>query len=119
MRAAAAAVLDSAAIGIDAKLEGGQILARIDTAELLQQAQSGFDVRCTVGVFQFDAEGKPLDSLTDKIEFQLDARKAAVLAENGLSYSRPVQVRANATLVKLVVRSAANGVTGSLTLPAK
>jgi VWFA-related protein len=119
MRAAAAGVLDSSAIGIDAKLEGGQILARIDTAELLQQAQAGFEVRCTVGVFQFDAEGKPLDSLTDKIEFKLDNQKAAVLAENGMSYQRPVKLNANSASVKLVVRSAANGTIGALSLPVR
>jgi VWFA-related protein len=119
MRTTAAGVLDSGAIGIDAKLDGGKVLARIDTAELMEPATGGFGVRCTVGVFQFDAEGKPLDSLTDNIEFKLDTRKAAALAENGMSYGRPVRLNANAALVKIVVRSAANGAIGSLTLPVK
>jgi hypothetical protein len=94
-------------------------VARIDAAELAEPAPTGFAVRCTVGVFQYDSAGKPLDSLTDKIEFKLDPQKAAALSENGMSYNRPVNVNPNAALVKLVVRSGINGAIGTLTLPAK
>ena len=123
IRAAALDPLDAAVIRIDAGLQftesGPALLARIDTGELLwPQAgtKGGFEVRTSVGVFQFDADGRQLASLVDAIDFPCDAARASLLSQHGLSYSRKLSLSPGATRLKLVVRSGRTGAIGSVTV---
>jgi VWFA-related protein len=123
LRAAALDPLDSALIGIDAVLrpgEGGagaELAARIDAAELLWEADGGFTVDTTVGVFQYDADGRQLASLSDNVSFKCNPKQAALLSQHGLSYSRKLVLDPGAVRVRLAVRSARTGAIGSITLP--
>lgn len=123
MRAAAREPLDSAVIGIDAALNPQpgtkvlELLARIDAAELLWPEGSGFTVAASVAVFQFDAEGRQLAGVSDNLSFAADPAKAALLSQHGLSFRRGVELNPAAARVRLVVRSARTGATGTLTVP--
>jgi VWFA-related protein len=121
IRAAALDPLDAAVIGIDAGLEttdaGPQVTARIDTAELLWPEKGGYKVETAVGVFQYDAGGRQLAALVDRIDFTCDAAKAALLSQYGLSYGRKIDLSPDATKLKLVVRSGRTGAIGSITVP--
>jgi VWFA-related protein len=121
LRAAALDPLDASAIGIDAglrKTENGQeVFARIDSAGLLWAEQNGFNVETWVGVFQYDADARLLASVVDKIEFRCDAKKAALLSRNGLSYSRPLILAPAAVRLRFIVRSTRTGAIGSVTIP--
>jgi VWFA-related protein len=121
IRAAALDPLDTAVIGIDAGLQaaadGPQLLARIDAAELLWPQKGGFEVRTSVGVFQYDGDGRQLAGVVDAIDFTCDAARAELLSRHGLSYSRKLTLAPGAASLRLVVRSARTGVIGSLTVP--
>ena len=121
MRSAAADPLDAAVIGIDAGLQsmdgGSQLISRIDTAELLWPATGGYQVVTSVGVFQYDADGRQLASLVDQIDFACDAAKAGLLSQYGLSYGRRLNLSAGATRLRVVVRSGKTGAIGSVTVP--
>jgi VWFA-related protein len=121
LRAAARDPLDSAVIGIDAGLQdkdgGKQLLARIDAAELLWDEKGAFTVDTSVGLFQFDAEGRQLEGASDNISFKCDPAKAALLSQHGLSYGRKVNLNPAAAKLRMVVRSARTGAIGSITIP--
>lgn len=121
IQAAAKDPLDSALIGIDAGLqkngEAHEISARIDAAELIWPEGGAFAAKTAIGVFQYDAEGRQLESLIDNVEFACDAAKASLLSQHGLSYGRKVTVNPAAARLRLVVRSAKTGAIGSLTVP--
>ncbi len=121
IKAAARDPLDAAVIGIDAGIEtvsgATQLRARIDTAESLWEEQGVFSVDTAMGLFQYDAEGRQLESVIDRASFQCDAAKAALLSQHGLSYGRKIAVSPAATKLRLVVRSARTGAIGSITIP--
>lgn len=119
--AAARDPLDSAVIAIDAGLQdkdgAKQLLARIDTGELLWDEKGAFTVETAIGLFQFDAEGRQLESASDSISFKCDPAKAALLSQYGLSYGRKVNLNPAASKLRMVVRSARTGAIGSVTIP--
>jgi VWFA-related protein len=121
IRAAALDPLDAAVIGIDAGLQdtdaGPQVIARIDTAELLWPAAGAFEVRVSIGVFQYDADGRQLANVVDSIDFKCDAAKAALLSRDGLAYGRKMSLSSGAVRLRLVVRSGRTGAIGSVTVP--
>jgi len=121
IKAAARDPLDAAVIGIDAGMEtvsgATQLRARIDTAELLWEEQGVFSVDTAMGLFQYDAEGRQLESVIDNVSFQCDAAKAALLSQRGLSYGRKIAVNPAAAKLRMVVRSARTGAIGSITIP--
>jgi hypothetical protein len=121
IREAARGALDSSLIEIDAGLahKDGvwQLTARIDAGELMWPQGAGFEVRTTVGMFQFDAEGRELENLKDDIEFRLDPAKAGLLSQHGLSYSRKVVLNPAAVRFRMVVHSNRTDALGSLTSP--
>lgn len=93
------------------------MLARIDTGELLREEKGVFSVETAVGLYQYDAEGRQLESAIDNVSFKCDAAKAAALSQYGLSYARKVNLNPAATKLRMVVRSARTGAIGSITLP--
>lgn len=121
LRAAARDPLDAAVIGIDAGLQnkdgGRELLARIDTAELLWEEKGVFSVETAIGLFQYDADGRQLESAIDNVSFKCDAAKAALLSRHGLSYGRKVNLNPAASKLRMVVRSARTGAIGSITVP--
>ncbi|MBP1636748.1 MAG: hypothetical protein H6Q10_3322 [Acidobacteria bacterium] len=122
VRAAALDPLDAAVIGIDAglrKADDGQdeVVARIDTAELLWPDKDRFDVKTSVGVFQYDAGGRQLEGVVDDIDFTCDAARAQLFSRNGLSYGRKIALQPSASRLRLVVRSKRTGAIGSITIP--
>ena len=121
IRAAALDPLDAAVIGIDAGLQdtdtGPQVTARIDTAELLWPAAGAFEVRVSIGVFQYDADGRQLAGVVDSINFTCDAAKAELLSRDGLAYGRKTSLSPGAVRLRLVVRSGRTGAIGSITVP--
>jgi len=121
IRAAALDPLDAAVIGIDAGLRdteaGPEVIARIDTAELLWPAADAFEVRTSIGVFQYDADGRQLAGAVDRIDFTCDAAKAALLSRHGLAYGRKVTLSPGAVRLRVVARSGKTGAIGSITVP--
>jgi VWFA-related protein len=120
IRAAALDPLDAAVIGIDAGLQlsdgGVQLIARIDAGELLWGENNAYDLRTSIGVFQYDDEGRQLASFVDRIDFTCDGAKAESLSRYGLSFTRKLTLSPSADRLRVVVRSARTGAIGSLTV---
>ncbi|MBI4893116.1 MAG: VWA domain-containing protein [Acidobacteria bacterium] len=123
MRLAARQPLDSAIIGIDARLqpqpgsEAQMLLARIDTAELLWPEGTGFAAEAKVALLQFDAQGRQVAGTVDSVRVPLDAAKAGLLSRNGLAFQRGITLKPETATVRIVVRSAKTGAIGTLALP--
>jgi hypothetical protein len=121
MKSAARDPLDAAVIGIDAGLQdkdgAKQLLARIDAGELIWEENGAFSVDTSIGLFQFDSEGRQLEGAADNVSFKCDPAKAAALSQYGLSYGRKVNLNPAAAKLRMVVRSARTGAIGSITIP--
>jgi hypothetical protein len=83
--------LDSGTVGIDGSLtrEGGlgKALLRIDAGDLLSIAGPQHRLECSIGIFQFDVQGRAIKGFVDTMDAALDAQRATLMAQHGMSYS--------------------------------
>jgi VWFA-related protein len=124
--AAASSPLEATALGLTARAEflnearsGLKILIEVDPKGLQLQRGEGnrfagtFDVSFT----QFSDSGQRLRYLTQTVDMKLSSKTFTAMHRDGLEIERKLELVQGVTEVRVAVRDAATGLTGSVNIP--
>jgi len=126
MRAAVWSPLESTAVGLTAKVEladgtapdSVHVLLKIDPATIAFTKEGDrWKAELDVVYVQKVERGKPADGIADKMSLALTDATYAEVAKNGLVRERTFARQSGATALRIVVRDADTGSTGSITIP--
>jgi VWFA-related protein len=95
-----------------------EVLVKVEPSGIgLQQAGDRWDGKLDVLLIQKDAQGRQYNGQDDTIEMQLKQEKYAQVSKEGLTYRQVIEKNGRATQLRIVVRDAASGSMGSVTVP--
>lgn len=117
--------IDATSLGIVANVKPGaadpstmDISLKIDHAGIgLTQDQGRWQGRLDILFVQRNEQGQEFGGLDDKINLNLTQATYTSLLKDDLAYHRVVGRAAQARLLRIVVRDAASGAMGSVTVP--
>lgn len=122
LRDAVFSPLDATELGLTVRVsphpDALEVQVQIDPQGLgLQPHNDRWNGRLDVLLVQKDAQGRQYNGRNDTIEMQLKQENYERLVRSGLTYRQRVQRAARATELRIVVRDAASGAVGSVTVP--
>jgi hypothetical protein len=125
LRDAVFSPLDATEIGLTvhvapyaAKPGSFEVLVKVDPRGIgLQQQGERWDGKLDVLLIQKDAQGRQYNGRDDTIEMQLKRERYDLVNKDGLTYRQVIEKNTRATQLRIVVRDAASGSIGSVTVP--
>jgi VWFA-related protein len=95
-----------------------EVLVRVEPASIsLQKSGDRYDGKLDVLLIQRDGQGRQYNGRDDTIEMQLKQERYDAVSKEGLIYRQVVEKNSRATQLRIVVRDAASGSMGSVTVP--
>jgi len=96
---------------LDARVRiGGQDLAFAGT-------EAGWRARLDIVFVQLDAKNRIVDSSDETFDLKLSTERLRQVQQDGLNYSKEISLQPDAATLRVLVRDATTGATGSLAVP--
>ena len=77
----------------------------------------GLACRLNLYLVQKSAEGRQVDGTFDNIEIVASEQQARALQQRGFFHRKPLRIKPDAAILRAVVRNAATGALGTLSVP--